>query len=483
VNANVTTKAKRGYIAPPDSVDLDDLQGNILRGYTHPMVRHLMLEVGNLVAARNFLAIAADGGSEAVPAITRAGKWETKPPVCFNIGVTYAGLKALRVAGNHLASFPTEFIEGMTRRAAKLGDFGDSAPENWPAPFDRPDRLHLIASVYAHHRPELDHVEAQVARAFTILGVRNGRKLDQGKVFLGYKDGIAQPRFTGIVDPKQTDRTEPEDPLGTVLLGHPTRLENLWFRVPGPVQLGHNGSFNAFRILATDVAGFEKWLDTAATFLAGHPDVEQLLPEGAEKKFGIGVTRHEALREIVAAQMCGRWRDGTPYETSPDAPNRKVSQTDFDYTAASRCPAGAHIRRGNPRGGPVVQRISNFTRRIVRRGMSYNLPDPNDPNDPNDHSTPECGLLGNFIGANIAAQFEAVMCDWINTGLQDPDITGSNDPLLGANVPETSWFDMTLANGGRIRLRGFPRFITTRGGAYAFLPSLTAIRYLARLPD
>ena len=473
-----TTPPKRGYLAPPDSFDPYDVQGNILRGYTHPMVRHLMLEVGNLVAARNFLAAAAEGGNAEVPAITRAGKWETKPPVCFNIGVTHAGLKALRVPGNHLATFPSEFIEGMARRAAKLGDFGDSAPETWPAPFDRPERLHLIASIHAHHAADLDRVEAQVARAFTVLGVRNGRRLDQGKVFLGYKDGISQPRFTGVIDHGQPDRTEPEDPLGTVLLGHPTRLENLWFRVPSPVQLGHNGSFNAFRILATDVAGFEAWLDTAATFLIDHPDVEQLLPKGGERRFGPGVTRHEALREIVAAQMCGRWRNGTPYETSPEAPDLKVSQTDFDYTATSRCPAGAHIRRGNPRGGPVVQRISNFTRRIVRRGMSYGpIIDPNDP------KKQEQGLLGSFIGANIAAQFEAVMCDWINTGLQDPEITGSNDPLLGANVPETSWFDMTLANGGRIRLRGFPRFIRARGGAYTFLPSLTAIRYLARLPD
>ena len=30
------------------------------------------------------------------------------------------------------------------------------------------------------------------------------------------------------------------------------------------------------------------------------------------------------------------------------------------------------------------------------------------------------------------------MCDWLNLGLQDPDITGFNDPLLGANEPETS---------------------------------------------
>lgn len=75
------------------------------------------------------------------------------------------------------------------------------------------------------------------------------------------------------------------------------------------------------------------------------------------------------------------------------------------------------------------------------------------------------------------------MCDWINLGLQDPRITGANDPLLGANTPETSWFDMALPDGDTIRLHGFPRLIQTRGGAYTFLPSLTAIRYLSGLTD
>jgi len=33
-------------------------------------------------------------------------------------------------------------------------------------------------------------------------------------------------------------------------------------------------------------------------------------------------------------------------------------------------------------------------------------------------------------------------------------------------------------------LDGLPRFVTTRGGAYCFLPSITGLRYLADLrPD
>ena len=94
---------------------------------------------------------------------------------------------------------------------------------------------------------------------------------------------------------------------------------------------------------------------------------------------------------------------------------------------------------------------------------------------------PERGLLGNFIGASLGAQFEAMSCDWLNLGLQDPRITGSNDPITGTNDPDMSWFDLPLKSGSTIRLRGLPEFVSTRGGAYTFLPSLSAIRYLGSL--
>jgi deferrochelatase/peroxidase EfeB len=463
-----------------EKFNIDTIQGNILRGYHRELVRYLILEVADRGAARRFLAASVAGDDADVPAITRATPWTEKPTTCFNIGVTYEGLGALGTSEEHLATFPTEFIQGMTKRALKLGDFGESAPENWPAPFDQPERVHIIASIYADATELLDEVQAQVEKAFNVIGVRDGRDLAKDKVFFGYVDSISQPRFEGISDPEQAKVDEPIDPLGTVLLGYRTRLENLFFRKPSPEELGLNGSFNAFRVLAQDAAGFETYLDRAAEVLLAHPDVDKLLAPGDEELIGEGLDRRGALREIVAAQMLGRWRNGVPYETSPNAqwPDPAVSLTNFDYYRASRCPAGAHLRRVNPRGGPIVQRIANYTRRLVRRGMSYG-PDF----DPSNPDSQERGLLGNFIGANLGAQFEAVMCDWLNLGLQDPDITGSNDPLIGANTQETSWFDLSLKNGGAIRLRGFPRFVTTRGGAYTFLPSLLAIQYLSGLTD
>jgi len=470
-----------------ETFEISDIQGNILRGYRRGMARNLVLEVTDRKAARRFLAASVAGDDAAVPAITRerTGKWpkQDRPDFCFNIGVTYEGLRALGVPAKDLATFPTEFIEGMTARAMKLGDFGDSAPEHWPDPFDKPERVHIIARIHANDEDTLNRIEAQVAQAFTVIGVRDARQLDKGKVIFGYVDGLSQPRFKRVVDPETENVQEPEDPLGTILLGHPTGVEGLRFRVPEPRELGMNGSFNAFRILAQDAAGFEAFLDRAARDLLNHDDVDALLAPGDEEKVVGTKDRFAALREVVAAQMCGRWRNGVPYETSPDAqlpdpvlPDNTGALTNFDYSRTSRCPAGSHMRRCNPRGGPIVQRMANYTRRLVRRGMVYG-PDF-DPQNPDNR---ERGLVGSFMGANLGAQFEAVMCDWLNLGLHDPDVTGTNDPLLGANTPETSCFDLSLRNGGTIRIRGFPRFVTTRGGAYTFLPSLPAIRYLSRL--
>ena len=472
------------------------IQGNVLRGYRSNLrfVRYLMLDITDRDAARRFLAAAASGGSVEVPAITTDETWTGKPQSCFNVAFTFAGLRAVGVPAGALETFPIEFIQGMTSRAVQLADVGESAPANWPAPFHEPDRIHVIASIYVSGETEGDaesilaQVQEQVERAFSLLGVRNGEGFPGNKVHFGYVDSISQPRFR-----KEVGDIEPIDPLGTVLLGYPTRLEGLLFRVPEPNELGFNGTFNAFRILKQDVVGFENYLDQAATEIIERLPGERLatlLAPGDDKRIvdvllGSQGQRHSgrddrflALREIVAAQMCGRWRNGAPLASCANLPDASVSRTEFDYGAASTCPAGSHIRRANPRGGPMVQRIANYTRRLIRRGVPYGPPyDPTQPNDV------ERGLLGNFIGANLAGQFEAIMCDWLNLGLQDPDITGSNDPLLGANEPETSWFDLLLKDGTSLRLRGFPRFVITRGGAYTFIPSMDAIRYLAQLKN
>jgi len=466
--------------------DVTDVQGNILRGYRQPHVRHLILAVADAAEARAWLG-ATVSNAGGVPQVTSQAPWDEKPATCFNVGVTFEGLRALGASGTSLASFPTEFVEGMTARAQKLGDVGDSAPEHWPAPFDKPRDIHLIVSIHAAQAADLDRVQGQALQnthTFRLLGVRDGFNFHDNYVHFGYRDNISQPRFADIHDPADYPDPQPMAPLGTVLLGYANNFEGLWWRVPDPVALGRNGTFNAFRVLAQDVVGFETYLTEAARYLLTQKEVDELLPPGDEGKIGPGLSREAALREIVAAQMCGRWRNGVPLALSPDTPNPQPPLPDkqlnnFDYPAASSCPYSSHIRRCNPRDAQIVQRVANNSRRLVRRGMPYGP--PYDPARPDAADGQERGLLGNFIGASLGAQFEAMCTDWVNVGLQDPRVTGSNDPLIGANAPETGWFDLVLKSGTTFRLRTLPRFVRARGGAYTFLPSITAIRYLGSL--
>jgi hypothetical protein len=147
-----------------------DVQGNIVRGYRMPRARYLLLEVADPVKARGWLAATVSGHNNGVPQITTEAPWTSQPDSCFNIGLTYEGLRALGTPADSLASFPTEFIEGMNIRALKLGDAGPSGPENWPAPFNDPKKLHIIATIYANEMAVEQAVALQDAVQQRALG-------------------------------------------------------------------------------------------------------------------------------------------------------------------------------------------------------------------------------------------------------------------------------------------------------------------------
>jgi deferrochelatase/peroxidase EfeB len=202
--------------------------------------------------------------------------------------------------------------------------------------------------------------------------------------------------------------------------------------------------------------------------------------------------------ELLAAKICGRWRNGVPLTLSPetDSPPGGIPPeqlNNFEYVNADgsgdpkglRCPVGAHIRRINPRGQPVTGQGqpggSNNTHRLIRRGMPYGP--AYDPTRPYDGI--ERGLLGYFINSSIENQYEFVLGQWVN----DSEFAGavrlhpkSKDPLIGTQDPAESIFVIPQANGAPpIKITGFSSFVTTRAAAYCFLPSITAVKFISKL--
>jgi len=456
-------------------LDLDDIQGVILRGY-RPMqrVRHLLLQIDRRAAFQAALRDLSTEDPASGPYVTVAADWTDKPPVgvqpedCVNIAMTYSGLRALGLPDDSLASFPDEFREGAVTRAGVVGDTNANDPQHWIEPL-RPDNhggVHVVLSLFARTSAGLEELTSEVrARVTRDGGARELVHLDAGALYddearagyvhFGYRDGLSQPAIDGA--PQNERLPDPLDPVppGDFLLGHPSRRPNYSYPVPAPDELGRNGSFAALRIVEQDVRGFEDFLTSAS--------------DGS----------HEG-RELLAAQLCGRWRNGVPLVVSPDsdAPIPTAELNMFDYATVhpdpdgARCPLGSHIRRANPRRGPAAGGGGD-KRRLIRRGLPYGPPyDPARPDD--GHAR---GLVGMFICVSLRDQFEFVMSEWINDGVFARGLGRTKDPLTGNHDP-----------GGEFRAPGTPpvhvtlsSFVTTRGGMYCFLPSMTGLRYLAAL--
>ncbi|MFZ0119816.1 MAG: hypothetical protein WAN20_04510 [Pseudonocardiaceae bacterium] len=445
------------------AVELADVQGLILRGYTMPVARYFGLSVRESTGARTLLATLA-ASDPAVPTITTAHPWGVKPQYCVNLGVTFTGLVALGVSPASLTSFPAEYREGAVQRATTVGDVGTSAPDKWLRWLVDPG-LHLLLMLSAQSGEALDAATKRLEQLWSAgcveLGRHDGASLPGDIAHFGYRDGLSQPTIDGVPLAGLPDHL-PKAPVGEFLLGYPSQFDQFSYPVPEPAELGVNGSFAAFRVLEQDVDAFAEFVVRQASATG--------LPE-----------------ELIEAKLCGRWRNGTPLVLSPDtdtpeSPIPPEALNDFDYTGeygderGYRCPIGSHIRRMNPRGQRVAG-DGGHLHRIVRRGIAYGP--PYDPTHPRDGQAR--GLLGLFIGVSLRDQFEFLMTQWANDGIFAAGLGRTNDPLIGAQDDKAGSFSIPQP-AGSVVLQGLTRFVTTRGGAYCFLPSISAMRYLAALP-
>ncbi len=79
--------------------------------------------------------------------------------------------------------------------------------------------------------------------------------------------------------------------------------------------------------------------------------------------------------------------------------------------------------------------------------------------------------------------YEFVQGAWMNTTKFD-GLSEESDPLLGnreavQGCPISNTFSQPRENALRERRNHLPQFVTVRGGAYFFLPSIRALKYFA----
>jgi deferrochelatase/peroxidase EfeB len=191
----------------------------------------------------------------------------------------------------------------------------------------------------------------------------------------------------------------------------------------------------------------------------------------------------------VGPKLDDVWLDQFTFEKDPDG---------------TACPYGGHIRRANPRNadlpdgtrgwiGKLIRTLgfgqrhshddlisSTRFHRVLRRGRAY---EAESRDGKALGKSEEQGLRFIGLNANIARQFEFIQTSWIvNSKFNGLD---EDDPLLGGRKPlmtgaRVDCFTRPHDSGLECRLHHLPQFVTVRGGAYFFMPGLSALRYIAQ---
>ena len=477
-----------------------DIQALIITGYSDlPFSRYLFLHIKNGAQAKAWLA-------KIIDKVTHA-KWDgpdgkiKKPEWALNIAFTSKGFEVLGLKkGESLKSpFSQEFDEGIWKkeRAQSLGDTGASDPGQWDLGGPRTEEtepIHVLLMVQAKTSDDLEtRCKEQLdlfAGAGKVLASEEGNMHAEDKEHFGFRDSISQPEIQGSPKPSPPDQAclnPGEFVLGYeneygILPATPTvpAANDLQNNLDPPPHhpgdkeqrdLGRNGSYLVFRKLEQDVAGFRRFLKNNA--------------------------RNEEETLLLGAKLMGRWQSGTPIVIAPDTDplkdvpfdRDKQPENDFYYMEQDpdgyRCPVTSHIRRTNPRdslGSDVNDSIRSVNRhRIIRRGVPYG---PILPAGVYENDERSRGLLFFCINADIRRQFEFIQQTWANNpkfnGLYD-----DRDAIIGDNkdlsLPNSRGpFFATIPNNPlRQRCPDVSRFVTVKGGAYFFLPSLSALCFLA----
>ena len=166
--------------------------------------------------------------------------------------------------------------------------------------------------------------------------------------------------------------------------------------------------------------------------------------------------------------------DVTGCATGTLRPSTRAGTNAFGYADQDPdgfgCPLGAHVRRSNPRDALGFDGKLAFRHRIIRRGMPYGPPLKEDAlEDDGEHR----GLVFVCFNASISRQFESIQRQWLNDG-NIFHLGDDQDYLLGGTAGK-----MTIQGRPPFMLAPQAPFVTTRGGEYLFVPSLTALTAIA----
>ncbi|MDB5691025.1 MAG: Deferrochelatase/peroxidase EfeB [Alphaproteobacteria bacterium] len=456
-------------MASSPQVDTTGLQAIVLGNVAGcPLVRHIVLAVPEPEALRRFVA-------SLYPFLRFGSNLPAEgEKAVINLSLAAPALKQVLPVDVY-AKLETAFRDPPD--AERLGDAGASAASSWWEGQFTGDEVGAFVHLFATDDSALEAATAQVVQAATDAGIpelhprAGGGRLDArylapgpvgkgARLHFGYVDGLSNAKVAWDGAPSDV---RPVDPRAVVLGYNCDSFPCAPARDPAAV-LFRDSSYLAFRWIYQDVAAFERFLTEK-----GPPLFPAMAPAVA--------------REMLAAKLMGRWRDGTPLALSPDAPAPERGDEAFTFASdpiGLACPVSAHIRVMNPKG----ERLSGMAAttgipQVVRRGMPYGPELAGDRDDGVDR-----GVLGMFVCASIREQFMRLAAWATRNNFSDvfPAHGKDQDTLIGNRaVPGATRTFAIPSAGGTGRVDALPDFLRTKGTQYLMLMSRRAMQQVCGL--
>lgn len=449
-----------------------------------PVSKYFLLQVTDANKAKSFIKSISKKITTVTP------KEESS---YLNIGFTSAGLAALGLHQNNIQSFIREFREGMVtpHRQRLLGDHDSNDPNNWNWGGPKNEAIHVILMIFDASEEKIYLHTQQLLEEFGQNGLKQVHILDaetfpDDREHFGFRDSISQPTIIGsgvagltidnikpgefVLGYKNEYGVHPDTPLLKEKQGNISMLPDDPDGT-GKKDLGRNGTYFVLRQLKEDVDGFWNFLNEKSKNEDG-----TLNPEESTK---------------LAAKMMGRWPGGAPLVKFPDKdPGILSDDNDFVYTDTDKlglkCPFGSHTRRTNPRDnfeetGPAESLHLTRKHRIMRRVRSYG--EKYTASATQHTPIDEVGILFGCFNADINRQFEFIQYTWANYP-KFKQLYADPDPFIGVKEnPEpgvVQQFTIPLETHNKY-IDGLKSFVTVKGGAYFFFPSVTVVEYLSTI--
>ena len=441
----------------PVTIELDDIQATVLRYRPEPYYgTHVMLHVDDAHAGREFLR-------RLTPHVDSAAEWWQAGEAWISVAISYTGPGGAGPARGLAAELPGSVPRGDGRARRQAPGLRSRTIRSTGTSRSAPGRSTSRSASSATPKKrgaapwQMARQQYEGFAGVTVMMMQDFGAQPGDLNPLGYKDSIGQPAIEGCGVDSLPGQGRPIK-AGEFILGYPGEA-GVPLPMPQPDVLGRNGTFVGLRKYQSRVG-----------------DVQPVPARARRDRAGAGAARGQAGGSLAQRRAADARARRTTTRRSAQTRSATTTSPTPPIRTAGRCRSARHMRRMNPRDtadGPAGRR-----QRAPHHPAQHDLRGALRPE--RDLGARRRSRRAASTSSSSAPRrwprMEFLQQEWINNG-NFMNLGDERDPNVGLQEDGATF---TIPQEPvRRRIHGIQTFNVLRGGEYFFMPSLSALRWIA----